>query len=205
MTVLSNAQIAQLMINAGFPPSAVPTGIGIAHAESGANPSAVNNYNTNGTKDYGLFQINSVHSSLLQKYNWQNAQQNADMAYQVYHAAGNSWTPWSTYNSGSYRKFVDNTVAIPQTKTPVSTSGNANASNAAFALPLPPINSLPIIGGSINAYTKFQEWMKNIWHRLFWFLMGLVMLIVGLIIVFRRPIAQGAGEAGKAAVVAAMA
>lgn len=100
------AEIAQMARNAGFPESAVATAVAISQAESSGNATAVNNANNNGTSDYGLMQINSVHSDLLKQYNWKDPQQNMDMAYQIYKSAGGNFTPWSTFNSGAYQKFM---------------------------------------------------------------------------------------------------
>jgi cell wall-associated NlpC family hydrolase len=100
------SQVAQMARNAGFPESAVATAVAISQAESSGRADAVNNANRNGTSDYGLMQINSVHSDLLNKYNWKDPQQNMDMAYQIYKSAGGSFTPWSTYNSGVYQNYM---------------------------------------------------------------------------------------------------
>jgi cell wall-associated NlpC family hydrolase len=51
-------------------------------------------------------QINSVHSDLLGKFDWKDPQQNMNMAFQIYQGAGNSFSPWSTFNSGTYNKFL---------------------------------------------------------------------------------------------------
>ena len=100
------AQVAQMARNAGFPEGAIATAVAISQAESSGNASAVNNANSNGTSDYGLMQINSVHSDLLKGHDWKDPQQNMDMAYQIYKSAGGSFSPWSTYNNGAYNKFM---------------------------------------------------------------------------------------------------
>lgn len=83
----------------------LPTAGAIAFAESSGNPSATNK-NRNGSTDYGLFQINSVHGSLLKQGQWSNPLDNAKMAYKVYADAGNSFKPWTTYKSGAYLKYL---------------------------------------------------------------------------------------------------
>lgn len=103
---LSPEQIGQLMISVGFPRNVVPTGIAIALAESGGDATIVGGPNSNGTYDYGLFQINSVHSSLLSQYDWRNPRDNTIMAYEIWRDAGKSWHPWATYDSGAYRKYL---------------------------------------------------------------------------------------------------
>lgn len=63
------------------------------------------NTNTNGSTDYGLFQINSVHSKRIAKHGWtledmKNCYKNADMAFELQQEQG--WGIWSAYNNGSY-------------------------------------------------------------------------------------------------------
>lgn len=101
-----DSQFADYMRQAGFPEEAIPMGLAIIQAESGGNPKAVNNSNSNGSSDYGLFQINTVHSELLKSNPWDDPAANARMAYQVWKDAGGKWTPWSTYSNGAYQQFL---------------------------------------------------------------------------------------------------
>ena len=93
-----------------FPADQIAMATAIAGAESSWNPTAVNKA---ARGNYGLWQINSVHKSLLKAREWSNPSDNAWMAYQVWDAAdgttGNrqgSWKPWSVYNSGSYKAYL---------------------------------------------------------------------------------------------------
>lgn len=100
--VLSETQIYAAARAAGFSPSESVIATAIAMAESGGNPAATH-HNTNGSTDYGLWQINSVHSDLLSGgAKWQDPATNARMARSVYLSQG--WHAWSTYNSGAYKK-----------------------------------------------------------------------------------------------------
>jgi hypothetical protein len=69
----------------------------IVSHESGGNANSMN-YNTNGSFDVGLWQINKVNWSC----NGGNAPcdptANLNCAIKVYAAAGNSWRPWSTHS-----------------------------------------------------------------------------------------------------------
>lgn len=84
--------------------------VAIASAESNMNPSAIGGPNSDGSRDYGLWQINDkahpdiLTSAVMSSKSWADPQTNAKMAYQVYHNAGDSFTPWSTYNNGTYLK-----------------------------------------------------------------------------------------------------
>ena len=93
-----------------FPADQVTMATAIAGAESSWNPTAVNKA---AKGNYGLWQINSVHKSLLKARDWSSPSGNAWMAYQVWDAAdgttGNgqgSWKPWSVYNSGGYKAYL---------------------------------------------------------------------------------------------------
>jgi hypothetical protein len=91
---LSTSRIDHLMLRAGFPRSQLATGEKIVHAESSGRPDATN-HNPNGSTDYGLWQINSVHSGLLKSHDWRDPLENTKMAYAVWKDSG--WDAWSTY------------------------------------------------------------------------------------------------------------
>ncbi|MET1007142.1 MAG: transglycosylase SLT domain-containing protein [Propionibacteriaceae bacterium] len=93
-----------------FPADQVDVATAVAGAESSWNPTAVNKA---AGGNYGLWQINSVHKSLLKGRSWRTPEVNAWMAYQVWDAADGRkgdnqgrWTPWSAYNSGSYLRYL---------------------------------------------------------------------------------------------------
>jgi len=94
---------AKAAIAAGFPAAELVTAVAVAGAESGWNPTATH-VNSNGSVDYGLFQVNSVHADLLASGNWQLPADNARMALAVWKSSG--WRAWSTHNSGSYQGYV---------------------------------------------------------------------------------------------------
>lgn len=102
---LDAKKVAALAYQAGFRDDNVSMAVAIARAESQWKPLAVNDQNTNGSTDYGLMQINSIHASLLATGDWRDPQDNMRMAFQIFTDAGARWTPWSTYNSGSYRQY----------------------------------------------------------------------------------------------------
>jgi len=94
----------------------------VARAESGWLSSATND-NTNTSVDYGLFQINSIHAAILAGGNWADPQDNAKMAYKVWTDAGRKWSPWVTYWSGSYKKFLTEVDPKPVCTKPVAIKG----------------------------------------------------------------------------------
>ena len=106
MSHLSAAQVDHLMRLCGWTdPQQIKTGIAVCFAESGGDTTATN-HNKDGSTDYGLWQINSVHKALLASHNWRDPVANTQMAYAVWKAAGGSWTPWSTYTSGAYKAHL---------------------------------------------------------------------------------------------------
>lgn len=99
MPTLTAAQIAQLVKQAGFPQNTHVTMVAIALAESGGRVEVVSPFNKNGTKDYGLFQINSVHG-YVERDLVSDAAFNTRCAKAIYDRQG--FQAWSVYNNGKY-------------------------------------------------------------------------------------------------------
>lgn len=109
MVTLSAAQIAGVVKYGaanGMPISQTNgiIAVAIALAESGGNTeNSKVRLNSNGTQDFGVWQINSIHkpsedAKIHAGPNW-------SMAYAI-SSNGTKWTPWSTYNSGKYSAFM---------------------------------------------------------------------------------------------------
>lgn len=81
--------------------------LAIQRAENPQGKCEIYHYNKNGTLDWGYFQINTVHLERpgLNLRDLLDCRANIDFAYQLYREKG-GFTPWSTYNSGEYRKFI---------------------------------------------------------------------------------------------------
>lgn len=110
MTTLTDQQILDAVIAAGFPASTWNTAVAVALAESGGKTDATN-HNTDGSTDYGLFQINSVHADLLRTHNWQDAVDNARMALAV-SSNGANWSPWVAYTTQRYRAYLPRAASV---------------------------------------------------------------------------------------------
>jgi hypothetical protein len=67
-------------------------------------------YNSDGTLDWGYFQINTVHLTRrgVNLRDLLDCKANVDFAYQLYREEG--FQPWSTYVDGEYRKFLDDSL-----------------------------------------------------------------------------------------------
>lgn len=135
MAVLSFVQLATLWKSAGGDPLQAETAAAIALTESGGNTNAVNNsaypnrpgYHApvaGAQKEYsvGLWQIN-----LLAHPSYTAAQMLTQAGNVVAAIAisgnGAHWSPWSTYTSGAYKKYL---VAVPAplpTPTPAPVTG----------------------------------------------------------------------------------
>jgi hypothetical protein len=90
------AGLEALWESAGGSRAAAFTAAEIAMAESSGQQSATN-WNTNGTVDRGLWQINSIWGGL----STYDAAGNARAAVQISHD-GTNWGPWTTYQTGAY-------------------------------------------------------------------------------------------------------
>ena len=75
--------------------------IAVAKAESGLNPHAIN-YNYNGTRDLGVFQLNDTHGwSDEERFDWRR---NIQLAKELRDRKG--WGEWVTYNKRTYIQFI---------------------------------------------------------------------------------------------------
>jgi len=86
--------------------SACRVALAIQRAENPRGACEIYHYNTDGTMDWGYFQINTVHLTRvgLNLRDLLDCRANIDFAYQLYQERG--FQPWSTYNNGAYRKFL---------------------------------------------------------------------------------------------------
>lgn len=73
---------------------------GVAHKDNAG-------LNKDGTVDYGLMQVNSIHADMVggDLESLRNPQVNMRVAYSLSHK-GNDWTAWSAYNNGKYKDFL---------------------------------------------------------------------------------------------------
>lgn len=80
--------------------------LAVSQAENGTRQCDRYNQNTNGTRDWGIFQVNEVH---LKKPGWSlsdltDCKKNVDRAFEIYEAQG--FSPWVAYKNKSYLKFL---------------------------------------------------------------------------------------------------
>jgi hypothetical protein len=163
MPVLSDKQIADNAKWGGWSTKTdIAIAVAIALAESGGRTDAVNDRNTNGSTDYGLWQINSVHGydpkTLL------TATGNASAAFAVYKKQG--WQAWSVYNHRTYLVYMPRgNAAVDGTGGPVITGEGQDAG----------ISRLDVLQKQLGFLVDGHNWM-----RVAMFLAGLFILTVGV-------------------------
>lgn len=128
MPRLTYAQMEGYWIKAGGPKEAAPVAAAIGEAESGGNTDAINpNDNGGRQSSFGVWQIsNGTHTP--PSANWADPATNASLAVEKFKEAGNSFSPWGTYDSGAYRAYMNGS-----TTPDMSGGGNPNVQAAQTA------------------------------------------------------------------------
>lgn len=195
MPTLSADQIAGYAKGAGFTGPDVSIATAVALAESGGRTDATN-HNTNGSTDFGVWQINSVHAALLAGRNWQDPAQNAQMAYAVWKGSG--WRAWSTYNNGHYLAHL----GVGQGAAGASAIGTGTSDTSSDS-------GNPAATAGITSLGQFFTFASDPhnWQRFAWFIGGLVLLCIALWVLISRTKAYKSSVkvAKQTAEVAAMA
>ena len=86
--------------------SACRIALAVQRAENPRGACEIYHYNSDGTLDWGYFQINTVHLKRagVNLRDLLDCQANIDFAYRLYTERG--FEPWATFNSGAYRQFL---------------------------------------------------------------------------------------------------
>jgi hypothetical protein len=82
--------------------------LAVQRAENPRGECEIYHYNSDGTLDWGYFQINTVHLKRagVNLRGLLDCRANIDFAYQLYMEHG--FEPWTTYRSGAYLQFLHN-------------------------------------------------------------------------------------------------
>jgi hypothetical protein len=82
--------------------------LAVQRAENPRGDCEIYHYNSDGTLDWGYFQINTVHLKRagVNLRGLLDCKANIDFAYQLYTERG--FDPWSTYKNGAYLRFLRN-------------------------------------------------------------------------------------------------
>lgn len=86
--------------------SACRIALAVQRAENPRGDCEIYHYNSDGTLDWGYFQINTVHLKRagVNLRGLLDCRANIDFAYQLYTERG--FEPWTTYRTGAYRQFL---------------------------------------------------------------------------------------------------
>ena len=162
MTVYTYGQLQQLWINNGGDTSVASVAGAIALAESDGDNYA-NNYNDSnglgGTQtSWGLWQIsNGTHSEPVP--NIDDPDVNAQQAVIKYRDAGNQFTPWGTFTSGAYLRFLDQNTP-PDQNVPSPSGGPISNKGAPPPVRGADIQSIALIDRRIG-----QQALRLLWAR----------------------------------------
>lgn len=98
---------------AGFSGGDLAIAVAICYAESGGNPDAIGDLDLG--VSVGLWQINLAAHPEYTQDELLDPNQNAQAAYMIYSAAGNSFSPWTTFRSGAYLQYLGQDSTAPET------------------------------------------------------------------------------------------
>lgn len=154
-TVYSYAQLEGLWINAGGSQAVAPIAAAIALAESGGCSAALNPTDNNGTQtSWGLWQISDgTHGQPVPGI--LSPATNARQAVAKYQGAGSTFSPWGTYSSGAYRKYVSGSTTPDTTGLPAATldSSAPGGSDCAMTFPSIDLGVTSVGGGCLLTYS----------------------------------------------------
>lgn len=209
--VLTLGQLARVALAGGFSPLAVPLAVAVAMAESGGKVSAVGGPNSNGTYDYGLWQINSVHGLDSRRLTTEPFY-NASAAHKIYKDARSSFRPWATFTGGKVNPNVVKDVqalggkyptvvsAGPATAAPINDPiGNAvTDAGGAVADVVPGLSEVADlargVGGLVGALTDGRTWV-----RVVQVVGGVGMVVAGAVLLRVSAVTRAVGAVRSAA------
>lgn len=182
MAAMSGAQIAAAA-RAGGLTKDIDIAVAIAFAESQGDPQA---HNTVPPDDsYGLWQINMLGPLGAQRRATYGLKRNSDLYDPVINAKvmraisnnGNNWAAWSTYTSQRYRMYLGRSG---------DTSGSASSSPSGAT----GSNSLTALADKLDD--------SHFWSRIGMYLLGFLIIVVGLVLLIGTERARGIVTAAKA-------
>lgn len=201
----SGADVARAAKAAGFPDSQLVTAVAVAYAESSFNATAVNRSNSNGSVDYGLWQINSVHGyPEITSGAWRDPKTNAQMAKRVWDKQG--WAAWSVYRPSDTVGYARYLAARPAAVAFVASAVGPGAA-AAGAVDTPSAvvggvgadvsEGLGLVAEIAKEPLAVLRWFQNprTWERIAYIGGGLVLTTAGVWILISSTLAKPALDA----------
>jgi hypothetical protein len=183
--ILTAEQVAAMAYGAGFRGDSLRTAVAVSFAENGRHDTNAQNHNTDGSTDYGLWQINSVHG--IPQSELVIPQKNAAAAYRI-SSSGRNWQPWTTYTSNKYAASLP---AAQAAITKMAADGGANAvakgvhgkeggSGSSLAGDLGISNPLDALTGWVG---DLKNLIADYTLRAFEMLGGLILIFVGIFLI----------------------
>ena len=227
-TQLTDVEIGALVAShwPGLAKDQVPLIVAIVRAESGGRPDAMNS-NKNGSRDWGLFQINDV--------NWQgqpaatrlDPAANTAKAFEVYKRQGLG--AWVAYKNGKHLPFLPAAKAALQgagsgLKGPID-SAAVTAAGKDGGSSVNPLSIASGVGGAAigvlgagpailknldpgeaiaGAFASLNETLAKFFNNFALWIVAVVLIVLGIIVIGRRPIGTVVGMAGPGKVTKAL-
>jgi hypothetical protein len=221
-TILSPLEIYHLALQAGWNPVDAVTATAIAMAESSGNADVTNSIGAT-----GIWQIyDGSYPNQQRAAQLRDPVQNAKEAYAKWKAAkdagGTGWCPWASFNEdprcagqsgrvNTWRQFlgqaqsaaqgVDATGGAVSTVDPVLAGGAQLVAGA--STPAGSVDAPTVLGSTQLGTIASRLSSPGFWWSVGFFVLAGVLIVVGLLVVFRREIEQATAQVGKAAAIAA--
>jgi Lysozyme like domain len=104
--LIATSNIAMYAANAGFLGPDLQVAVAVALAESSGYADVVGDLLVTPGGSVGLWQINLKAHPQYSASQLMDPQTNANAAFLIYAAAGNSFKPWTTYGNGAYSAYI---------------------------------------------------------------------------------------------------
>ena len=199
MAVMTAGQVAALVMDAGWTKeSDIKTMVAIAYDESRFDTKVVGGPNNDGSKDYGLFQINSVHKPTSAEKTQPMA--NTKKAFTIYKSQG--LKAWATYNKGlsgaakkqgdiGYKKVIENPdyakKVVKQELTPTIQEDVKQGAGIPGAI-------TGAVKGGVDAITGA---LFKVGINMGAVVLAFILLIMGIVILSRTPLKNVVGAVAK--------
>lgn len=191
MQSLNLQQLLGFAQGAGFSGNSANTAAAIAMAESGGNPNAINFADPGGS--YGLTQINAA-------YNGPGALNTlgdpAEAFSQMFNLSngGSNFSPWSTFNNGSYLPFLNQLTGSGNATDVGGVVGNLFGSQAPVADALGNTSS-----SNASPMSQIFTAIENFFQRASFILFGIILVGIGLYFLARPKVEAVGRKIAKAA------
>jgi hypothetical protein len=207
LTTFSYAQLEGLWEEAGGPAGEASLAAAIAEAESGGNPLAAYPGTTvapgkgSTTDATGLWQILGLPAGNFTAAELTDPYENAKMAVAKYTQAGNSFSPWQTYDEGDYavQNIAPTSKGIPTGPGAASVGAGGSGGSGVSTTSIPGDIISGILGQILPGVSGFQEieGLVNPNNWVDWLERGALMLFGGILIIIGLYRLTGGGASSE--------